>query len=1084
MKLFKKFDISRTDKGIEFLISISAGFFAYLICSIAGILLLYDDYAISMITPAAALAIYLTYSRGLMVLPGIFIASLFINNYLFSGYLDSNVSIIAMSLLLSSVNIFVAFTGAKFLQNKVIINRGNLFSLYHINRFVFYVVCFPALIQAILGTTILTAFIISPENHQILHVKFFSWFLSDSTAYLVFIPFLFSWKANPVSQTNIPTRIEMILLVFSLLLLPLLIIISTFPIYLFIIALTYTLTPLYLWLALRFNSRFVTSILLCTFFYFCFLILYISNEMIRDFTGTPLTLIQAFLFILGLLVVIVHSIINERNKSLQDVSESEKSLRHILSGIPVPIIQISENEKIDFVNEEFTRVTGYHPDDIKTSADLYKKAFPVPDIRDKFLKEFQLIKNSLNSEMEHEFTIRTSSGAYRDIALRLSATNGKDIHVMIDVTHKKKMLEKIRENERRMATLIGNLQGMVYRCRLDKNWTMDFVSEGTYKLTGYLPSELVHNRITSYNDIIIERFRDYVWDSINKSIMKGKSFTLQYQIKTKDGLLKWVSERGSGVFNKDGTCKWVEGFIYDITKRVQTLESLRKSEEKYRLLIENQTDIIVKTDLSGTLHFISSNYFSLSGKTKEELINQKFDPEIHPSDRKFGKNELDLLKVHPYSCNLEQRIKTINGWRWYIWNIKAEQNKHKKIKSIISIGRDITERKIAEERLIESQERYTLATNAANAGIWDWDIKLNEVYFSPKWKEQLGHSDHEIPNDFNEWTKRLHPDDNIRMVNAVQSYLDNPLPFFEEEFRLKHKNGTYRWIHNRAQGLLDQNGKVYRMFGAHYDITDRKKAENKLKKAEKEIRELNKQLELRVKKRTQELERINQELEAFSYSVSHDLKAPLRAIKGFSSLFLEEHGNKLKSGALHYMNNILRNAENMTNLINHLLHFSRLGRKSMIIIPVDTNLIVNSIIEDLKKANNKHYSFIIGELPVINADETLIRQVFENILSNAFKFSSLRKDPEIRIEYSQNTEKHIFSVSDNGIGFNQKLAGKIFKVFQRVHSQEEFEGTGIGLALVQRIVHRHGGEIWVHSEEEKGAIFFFSLPFIIESEGK
>jgi signal transduction histidine kinase len=256
-----------------------------------------------------------------------------------------------------------------------------------------------------------------------------------------------------------------------------------------------------------------------------------------------------------------------------------------------------------------------------------------------------------------------------------------------------------------------------------------------------------------------------------------------------------------------------------------------------------------------------------------------------------------------------------------------------------------------------------------------------------------------------------------------------------------------------------------------------------LKKAEKETRLLNQQLEKKVLSRTDELNRTNQELEAFAYSVSHDLKAPLRAVKGFSSLLLDEFGNNLPQGAIHYIQNVQKNSENMTQLITDLLKFSRLGSKSLSYSVIDTSKLVKSIWQDYSEIQNpREIEFVVNTLPVVYADANLLTQVFVNLISNSVKYSKKGESGRIEISCKSDLEFYEFCINDIGIGFDQKNALKIFKVFQRLHSNLEYEGSGVGLALAQRIIHRHSGTIWASSEKGSGTSIFFTLPVKIDGD--
>ena len=252
--------------------------------------------------------------------------------------------------------------------------------------------------------------------------------------------------------------------------------------------------------------------------------------------------------------------------------------------------------------------------------------------------------------------------------------------------------------------------------------------------------------------------------------------------------------------------------------------------------------------------------------------------------------------------------------------------------------------------------------------------------------------------------------------------------------------------------------------------------EERVAQRTEELRKLNEELEARVRARTADLEGTNRELEAFTYSVSHDLRAPLRHIDGFSKLLLEEHGPELSDQARHYLTRVREGAVRMDELVDDLLNLSRLGRQELRCQIVGLDSLVEEVRRDLKpEMEGRQIDWKIGPLPFVECDPALMKQVFANLLSNALKFTRPRERAVIEVGTITRDDQTVVFVHDNGVGFSMKYADKLFGIFQRLHRREDFEGTGVGLATVQRIIHKHGGRVWGEGQLDKGATFYFTL---------
>lgn len=387
-----------------------------------------------------------------------------------------------------------------------------------------------------------------------------------------------------------------------------------------------------------------------------------------------------------------------------------------------------------------------------------------------------------------------------------------------------------------------------------------------------------------------------------------------------------------------------------------------------------------------------------------------------------------------------------------------------------SLNLEVTERSRAEGELRRSQERLQLALEAAHMVTWEWDRMRDETIFSKNVGKVMGIDSPSKAQNSKSWWNWVHPGDLWRHKRTMlKAFVKRDS--YVSQFRLfRPDNGILEWLEDHARGIVNAAGKLTGATGVVMDITERKQAEQ-------EIEEGKRQLERRVRERTAELFAANKELEAFSYSVSHDLRSPLRSIMGSVELLAEQGKGRLDGESEELLGLVVQKARRMNELITDLLSLSRVSRTEMRCGTVCLSELVQRIAADIRATEaDRAAEFIIAPEVKVHGDERLLRVALENLLNNAWKFS--RQSSMARIEFGieQLHGQAVFFVRDNGAGFDMAYADKLFVPFQRLHSESDFPGTGIGLVTVQRIISRHGGRIWAEGVVDKGATFYFTLP--------
>ena len=578
------------------------------------------------------------------------------------------------------------------------------------------------------------------------------------------------------------------------------------------------------------------------------------------------------------------------------------------------------------------------------------------------------------------------------------------------------------------------------------------VNAATEKITGHSREELIGTDFMGY-------FSDPEKAKAGYQQVFQDGFVHDYalEIRAKDGHLTPVLYNASVYRDEAGEVIGVFAAARDITERKRAEEELRKTSLYARSLIEASLDPLVTISSDGKIMDVNQATEQVTGITRNRLIGSDFsDYFTEPVKAREGYQKVmaeGLVKDYPLT------IRHISGRTTdVLYNAAIYRNEAGEVQGLFAAARDITERKKAEAalRLASAYNRSLIEASLDPLVTIGPDGKITDVNAATE--KITGHSREElIGTDFMGYFS----DPEKAKAGYQQVFQDGFVHDYALEIRAK--DGHLTPVLYNASVYRDEAGEVIGVFAAARDITERKRAEE-------EVHTLNAELEQRVVQRTAQLEAANKELEAFSYSVSHDLRAPLRAIDGFSRILLEDYIENLDEEGKRVLSVIRNNTQKMGQLIDDLLLFSRLGRREITPSDIRMTELAKGVFEEIKpSANGQNLQFNVKTLPLAQGDRSMMKQVFVNLLSNAIKFTRQKEMATIEIGGTNDGVENIYYVKDNGVGFDMQYVNKLFGVFQRLHSSEEFEGTGVGLAIVQRIIHRHGGRVWAEGKVGRGS---------------
>lgn len=677
--------------------------------------------------------------------------------------------------------------------------------------------------------------------------------------------------------------------------------------------------------------------------------------------------------------------------------------------------------------------TFIHPDDVKKTINEYEETITGERLANNFVNRY-----------------KTKSGNYRWISWSSSEifdeegnvfAYGRDVTELIE-------LQLLLENASKLAKLGG--------------WEINVINNKHYwspmtRVIHEVESDFepnLENALSFYRD----DFKVTIHKKVQKALKVGKSFDFEAIIVTAKGTQKWIRAIGNAEI-VDGKCIRLFGSFQDINERKKIeLENKRIYEERNNIL-ESIGDAFFAVDTNWIVTYWNKEAEIVLNKKREDIVGKNlWEVYSEAKDSKFYKEYLRAIETQQI-VTFDEYYSTANLW--------LEVTVFPTNEGLSVYFKDVSIKKFAEQKIQETNERFEKVVEATNDAIWDYDIEDNALLWSKGFSTQFQYDLTSFEPSFEFFISRIHPEDRAIIFQKLQQFIsDNSETNWFEEFRFLKADGSYAYVMDRAIFIRDKKGKAIRAIGAITDITYQKEHENSLTV-------LNKKL----KKQADDLVFSNKELEQFAYVASHDLQEPLRMVTNFLSQLEKKYKDQLDERAEMYIHYAVDGAKRMRQIILDILEFSRIGKTDENKDLINLNEIVNEIVLFQNEVIKEKNAIInIDELPIIFNHRTPLKQIFQNLISNALKYSKKEEAPQIEISVKELKNEWQFSVKDNGIGISEEYYDKIFEIFQRLHVRENYSGTGIGLSIVKKILDNLGGKIWVESKEGLGSTFSFLIP--------
>lgn len=698
-----------------------------------------------------------------------------------------------------------------------------------------------------------------------------------------------------------------------------------------------------------------------------------------------------------------------------------------------------------------------------------------------------LVSNLAISTLSPDLAVRIQWHVYRDLLLVLVTAVLLYLLLRRDERRRHRAETARQRQEAAFKALVEHAPDLI--SRFDREYRHLYVNPMVRQITGLSPGDLIgktNRELAMPEALVVE------WEEVIEAAFRtGQQQITEFEFPSPGGD-RFLQARLMPELADDGSVVSVLSVVRDLTPFKQANDVLHQWAQIFE---HARWGVALEDARDNTIVLYNPAFARMHGYEQDELIDRSvftlYPPEAHEQLPGYFERTHRLGHFGFESPHLRRDGSTFPA---FIDKSTITSSDGRVLYRIVNV-QDITDRKQAENALRESEERFRLLADVAPVLIWMSDPSKQCTYVNQRWLDLTGRNlEQEIDQG---WLENIHPDDKGERWQVYSNAFDARQPF-SMEYRLRRYDGEYRWLTDDGGPRFTSSGDFLGYVGSCSDVTERKRTEeasrrlNELleqrvatrtgqleeanQKLEKKVTELQ-ALEAELTRRNTELEATTQELESFAYSVSHDLRAPLRAIDGFSMALIEDNYAEISDDGRRYLQRIRAASQRMALLIDDLLKLSRVSRTHLDVQPVNLSHLADTILSELQeRAPQRQVELIVQEGLNVAGDTRLLRILMENLLENAWKFSRDRAVTCIKVgALQEDSAEEVYYVRDNGVGFDMAYADKLFGAFQRLHSEREFSGTGIGLATVQRIVHRHGGRLWAEAVKNEGASFYFTL---------